>query len=77
MGTDRLTQACEETLDECFDAFEEVVVRMERFPPALVALTLRLHLEMLLGMLIERRLATRQEVRAFLQDLEKNTLPEL
>lgn len=74
MVTDHLTQACESTLEECFEAFEELVARMERFPPTLVALALRLHLEVLLDTLIERRLATRQEIRAFLQDLEENTL---
>ena len=77
MGTDDLSHPHEDALEECLDALEDIVARMERFPPALVALTLRLHLEILLEKLIERRLATREEVRAFLQDLEQNTLPEL
>jgi hypothetical protein len=77
MSTDGLTQICEDTLAECLDALDEIVARMERFPPALVALALRLHVEELLQMLIERRLVTRGEVRVFLQELEHNTLPEL
>lgn len=77
MSADRLTQDCEERLEECLDALEETVARMEHFSPTTVALALRLYLQALLQTLIEHRLTSREEVRAFIHALEHNTLPEL
>jgi hypothetical protein len=76
MSTDRLTHAHEGALEECLDELDEIVERLGRFPPTLVALALRLHLEALLLMLIEHGISTRQEVRTFLRDLEHHTLSE-
>ena len=76
MSPDCLAPDCEQELQECFNAMQDIVARMERFPRPVVALALRLHLEELLQILMERRLANREEVRAFLQELEQNTLPD-
>jgi hypothetical protein len=74
MGTDELSHPHEDALEDCLDALDEIVARMERFPPTIVAWGLRMHLEALLAMLIEQRLASRQEVRSFLHALEDHTL---
>jgi hypothetical protein len=77
MDNDDLSHPHEDALEDCLDALDEIVARMERFPPTIVALGLRMHLEALLVMLIEHRLASRQQVRSFLQALEEHTLAAL
>jgi hypothetical protein len=51
--------------------------KLTRFPPAVVAQALRLHLETLILMLLDQRLATRQEVRRFLHHMQRQVLPDL
>lgn len=67
----------EQMLEECLDELDALLPRLTRFPPALVALALRLHLEALLQMLLETHLATRQDVRDFVRALEQQTLADL
>ena len=65
-------------LNECLDELDEIFLgSLTRFPPTVVAMGLRLHLEALMLLLLQRRISTRQEVRQFLQELEHNVLPGL
>jgi hypothetical protein len=50
-------------LEECLDELDEFVSGLGRYPPALVALALRTHLETLLQALLESKLCTSGEVR--------------
>lgn len=75
MSTVELTP--EELFQQCLNELSALFPRLTRFPPAFVALALRVHLEALLQMMLETQLATRQEVREFVRDLEHQTLCEL
>jgi len=66
-----------EALELCVDELDELLRRLDRYPPALRAEALRRHLQALLQRLLESRLSTRGEVRELLGELERQTLPEL
>jgi hypothetical protein len=72
-----LTHPDDPALEECLEELEAILSRAGRFPPALVALALRIHLEALLLMMIEQGFCSRGEVRAFLRDLEDQTLSDV
>ena len=62
------------TLEECLDEINDFVATLERHSPEVVAVAMRVHLESLLGALRERGLCTRQEIREFVKDLEREAL---
>jgi len=61
-------------LEECLDEINDFVATLERYPPAVVAAAMRVHLKSLLGALLEYGLCTRQEVREFVKGLEREAL---
>jgi len=63
-------------LQECLDDLDEVFLALARFPPNVVAMTLRLHMEALLLLMIRHRICTRQEVRRFIAEMEHQVLPD-
>jgi len=52
----------------------DFVTTLERYSPEILAVAMRVHLESLLGALLERGLCTAQEVREFVKDLEREAL---
>ena len=62
------------TLEECLDEINDFVATLERYSPEILAVAMRVHLESLLGALLERGLCTPQEVREFVKDLEREAL---
>lgn len=64
----------EAMLEECLDELDTVILRLTRFPATVVAVALRMHLEVLLQTLLEARLCTSGEVREFVRELERQTL---
>ena len=62
------------SLEECLDELGEALQALERYPPAVVAVALRVHLETLLQALLESEVCSRAEVRAYLKELEREAL---
>jgi hypothetical protein len=61
-------------LEECLDELHEFFDTLQRYPPVVVAVAMRVHLETLLQVLIEARECTSGEVREFLRGLEREAL---
>ena len=66
----------EGTLEECLDEINDFVQTLERYPPRMIALAMRAHLEILLRALLECDMCTRQELRTFVRELEQEVLEE-
>lgn len=64
----------EGTLEECLDEVGELVAGLDRYAPTMLAVALRVHLEALLQALLEGEVCTRAEVRAFVKELERESL---
>ena len=62
------------TIEECLDEINDFVETLGRYPPTVLAVAMRVHLETLLRTLLERDLCTPQEVRDFAKDLEREAL---
>jgi len=62
------------TVEECLDELNDFITGMERYPPTVLAVALRVHLEALLLALLEGRVCTREEVRDFVKELERDAL---
>jgi hypothetical protein len=55
-------------------ALNDFMAELQRYAPMLLAVTLRLHLEALLATLLESGVCTREEVRDFCRELEREAL---
>ena len=64
------------SVEECLDLLNESVNDLQ-YGPAVIAVGLRVHLEGLLLALLSGDLCTREEVRAFLRELEREVLEQL
>lgn len=62
------------TVEECLDELTQLLIRLGRFAPTVLAVSLRVHLELLLQALLEAGACTRAEVRAFVKELEREAL---
>jgi hypothetical protein len=61
-------------VEECLDELNDFIAGLQRFAPTALAVALRVHLEALLRALLEDRWCTREEIRAFLKELEREAL---
>ena len=61
------------SVEECLDLLNDFVKDLP-YAPTLLAVALRVHLEALLLALLSGDLCTREEVRAFLRELERDVL---
>ena len=66
----------EGTLEECLDEINEFVQALDRYPPRMIALAMRAHLEILLHALLDCDMCTRQDVRTFVREMEEEVLEE-
>jgi hypothetical protein len=62
------------TIEECIDEINDFVDTLARYPPTVIAIAMRVHLENLLRALLEQNLCTRQEIREFARELEREAL---
>jgi hypothetical protein len=62
------------TVEECLDELNEFLAAMERYPPTVLAVALRVYLEGLLQALLEGKVCSREEVRDFVKELERDAL---
>ena len=66
----------EGTLEECLDEINDFVQALDRYPPQMIALAMRAHMEVLLRALLDCDMCTRQEIRTFVRELEQEILEE-
>jgi hypothetical protein len=62
------------TFEECADELNDFINTLQRYPHTLLAFALRAHLAGLLQALRVHGLWTHEEVAAFLEDMERETL---
>ena len=64
------------TLEECLDEINDFVQTLDRYPPRMIALAMRAHMEILLRALLECDMCTRQELKTFVRELEQEVLED-
>ena len=64
----------EAVVEECIGELEDLVLALDRYPPAAVAVAIATYLEGLLGALLDERQCTADEVRELLRQLESGVL---
>ena len=64
------------TLEECLDEINDFVLTLDRYPPRMIAVAMRAHLEILLRALLECDMCTRQELKTFVREIEQEVLEE-
>jgi hypothetical protein len=62
------------TVEECLDELNDFMAGLQRYPPTVLAVAVRVHLEGLLQALLEGKVCTREEVRDFVKELERDAL---
>jgi hypothetical protein len=62
------------TVEECLDELNDLMAGLQRYPPTVLAVAMRVHLGTLLQALCEAQLCTREEVRDFVRELERDAL---
>jgi hypothetical protein len=68
------TARTEGTVEECIDELNDFIAGLQHYPPAVLAVALRVHLGALLQSLLEGKVCTREEVRDFVRELEREAL---
>jgi hypothetical protein len=61
-------------VEECLDELNDQMAKLQRYPPAVLAVALRVHLETLLQALLDGKVCSREEVRDFVRELERDAL---
>ncbi len=64
------------SLEECLDDINDFVQTLARYPPRMIALAIRAHLEILLRAMLECDLCTREDVKHFARELQEEVLEE-
>lgn len=64
----------EATVEECLDELNDFILGLDRFAPTVLAVALRVHLASLLQALLEGDLCTREDLRDFVRELERDAL---
>jgi hypothetical protein len=62
------------TAEECLDELNDLLAALQHYTPTVLAVALRVHLETLLQALLEGKVCTREEVRDFVKELERDAL---
>ena len=68
------TQHDNGAVEQCLDELNDFIGGLQRYSPTTLAVALRVHLETLLQALVEGRICTREEVRDFVRELEREAL---
>ncbi|MGH8288994.1 MAG: hypothetical protein ACREV7_08190 [Steroidobacteraceae bacterium] len=63
-------------IDECTEELDELIMSLDRYSPAVVAVAMGACLGGLLGALIDESLCTSEEVRELLREIESGALQE-
>jgi hypothetical protein len=62
------------SVEECVDELNDFMAALQHYSPTVLAVALRVHLEGLLHALLEGKMCTREEVRDFVRELERDAL---
>jgi hypothetical protein len=65
------------TMEECLDEINDFVQTLTRYPPRMIALAMRAHLEILLRAMLECDLCRRDDIKEFARELEQGVLEEI
>jgi len=68
------TERNDGAVEECLDELSDFLAGLRRYSPTALAVALRVHLETLLQALLEGKICTREEVRDFVRELEREAL---
>ncbi len=68
------TERDDGAVEQCLDELNDFIGGLQRYSPTVLAVALRVHLETLLQALLEGRVCTREEVRDFIRELEREAL---
>ena len=66
----------EPVVEECIQELDELVMGLDRYPPAAVAVAMGTYLEGLLGALLDADQCTAEDVRELLREIEAGALEE-
>jgi hypothetical protein len=61
-------------VEQCLDELNDFIDGLQRYSPTTLAVALRVHLETMLQALLEAKVCTREEVRDFIRELERDAL---
>jgi len=61
-------------IEDCIEELGDLVMSLDRYPPAAVAVALGTYLEGLLGALLDEHQCTAEEVRKLLSEIESGVL---
>ncbi|HWF98100.1 MAG TPA: hypothetical protein VN691_02845 [Steroidobacteraceae bacterium] len=61
-------------VEECVEELEELMMGLDRYPPAAIAVALGTYLEGLLGALLDERRCTAEEVCELLREIESGVI---
>jgi hypothetical protein len=61
-------------VEECLDEVNDFLAALQHYPPTVLAVALRVHLETLLQALLQGQMCTREDVRDFVRELERDAL---
>jgi hypothetical protein len=61
-------------VEECIEELDELVMSLDRYPPAAVAVAIGTYLEGLLGALLDEGQCTADEVRELLREIESGVI---
>lgn len=69
-----LDSSTDTSFEECVDTLDQFIASLNRYPETILASALRVHLGALLNALVEHEQCSRDEVREFLGQLEREAL---
>jgi len=64
------------TLEECLDEINDFVQTLTRYPPRMIAVAMRAHLEILLRAMVECGMCKRDDILQFTRELQEEVLEE-
>jgi hypothetical protein len=66
----------EGAIEQCLDEINDLVATLDRYAPTTVAVAMSIHLQSVLRALLECDLCSRQQVREFVEELEREVFEE-
>jgi hypothetical protein len=66
----------EAVVEECIQELDELLMSLDRYPPAAVAVAMGTYLEGLLGAILDEDQCTAEDVRELLREIEAGVLEE-
>jgi hypothetical protein len=61
-------------IEECVDQIDDFIETLDRYPDAVIAMALRIHLGALLRAMVDEQVCGRAEVREFVAAIEQEAL---